>query len=72
MNGLVIAALGHWRGDPREHCGELKLTAKTQTPAKKLALLLRVLSDPELRDRLLGAAEAIEAEASEAAELVRA
>lgn len=59
---MNITATGHWKGDPREHCGRLTLEAKTTSDARKLARLNRVLSDADMRDRLLELAERIEAE----------
>ena len=61
---MTITALGHWQGDPRQHCGSLMLQTKKAFEAVQLARLTRVLSDPDQRDRLLEAAEAIEDEAA--------
>jgi len=67
---MRITATGHWRGNVMQHTGRLSLHAENQAEAKQLALLLRVLSEPEQRARLLRAAAEIEASAGVEAELV--
>jgi hypothetical protein len=58
---MIEIAKGHWGGDPRVHCGRLVLRAKTQRDAKKLALLNRLLDDPETAEMLFDACHGIEA-----------
>ena len=59
----TVTAEGHWKGDPTVACERLTATVKGLSAAKRLAVLLRVLADPDLRERLLDQAEQIEADA---------
>ena len=69
---MIVNGVGHWNGDPRKHCAELHVAADNLAEADKLALLLRVLSDPEQRAALIHEAARIEATAEAALDPVLA
>lgn len=58
---------GHHKGDPTRFCERLTIEAGSWGETEQLALLFRVLSNPEQRARLLDTAERIEAEDLESA-----
>lgn len=51
-----------WGGDPAVACHVLTVTVQTQSEARQVARLNRVLCDPDARARLLELAERLEAE----------
>lgn len=72
---MLIRGTAHLHGDegdPCVHCERIEILAQTYSEASnKLALLFRMLDDPETRARLLETAIAVEAEMM-AAESLRA
>lgn len=66
---MIVQVEGHWSGDPAVACGSITITADSQSEARRLAPLARVLSCAEQRARLLELAERVEAESAPAAEL---
>lgn len=61
---MRVHTLGHWHGDPQQHCGELHLFADTQAQAAHLAALVRLftdLTDEERCNRLARLADAADA-----------
>jgi hypothetical protein len=63
QNELAVEGEGHWNGDPREYCGELRVYAGSMEDARNLARVYECLAgaDPERLAALAEAAERITA-----------
>jgi hypothetical protein len=65
-NELIVEGEGHWGGDVRDYCGELRVVAANMDEARDLARVYECLAgaDPERLAALAEAAERITAGAN--------